>query len=135
MTPRGRVVDPLLQRSLEVRKALGAAAEAHLLAEVIPAPPADAAVAARHADLEGHAVAEAEAAHLRAYGDDHARGLMAEGQGLAGAEVAVGELLEVGDIRAADAGGAQGDLELACGWLVDCSAFLHGRGGGGQQPS
>lgn len=92
------MVYPLLQRALVVRVALCAAPEAHPLAEVIPAPPAYAAPSARHADLEGDAVAGREAAHLGAHGDDDARRLMAQRQGLAGAEVAVGELVEVGDV-------------------------------------
>lgn len=98
MAPSSRVIYPLLQRPLEMREALRAASKAHLLAEIIPTSPAYAAVSTWYADLQGHAVAEGEAAHLRAYGDDHARGLVAEGQGLAGAQVAICELLKVGDI-------------------------------------
>lgn len=98
MAPSSRVVYPLLERPLEVRETLRATPKAHLLAEVIPAFSAYTAVSARHADLQGYAVAEGIAAHLRAYGDDHARGLVTERQGLAGTEVAICELLEVRDI-------------------------------------
>lgn len=61
---------------------------------------------------------------------------MTEGQGLAGAEVAVCELLEIGDIGATDPRRAYGDLKLACGWLVDGPKLLYGRksDGGDQQP-
>lgn len=124
MAPHSRVVDPLLQRPLEVRKALCAAAEAHLLAEVVPPPATDGALPARHADLEGHAVAEREAPHAGADGHHHARGLVAERQGLAGAEVAVGELLEVGHVRAADARRVDGDLEGAVCWWINGPSFL-----------
>lgn len=98
MAPHGRMIYPLLQRALVVWEALCAAPEAHLLAEVISPLATNATLAASHADLQGHAITKGKAAHMRADGDDHTRGLMAERQGLAGAKVAIGELLEVGDI-------------------------------------
>jgi hypothetical protein len=68
VTPLSRVVNPLLQCSLEVRKALGAAPEAHALTEVVAALGASAAATARHADLKGHAVADGKALDLGAEG-------------------------------------------------------------------
>lgn len=124
VTPDRRVVYPLLQRALEVRHALRAAPEPHLLAEVVPAPPADAAPAARDAHLQGHAVPYLEPAHLGADGRHDAGRLVAERQGRAGAEVPVGELLVVGDVRAADARRPHGDLQLADARLLDDPGLL-----------
>lgn len=89
------MVNPLLQRSLEMRHTLRRAPEPHLLAEIIPPSAANTAVPTRHSDLERDAVAEGEIPHVRADGDDDAGGLMAKGEGRAGAEVAVGEFLVV----------------------------------------
>lgn len=50
---------------------------------------------------------------------------MAKGQRLAGAEVAVGEFLEVRNIGATDAGGSYCYLEFTCSWQVDRSVFLY----------
>lgn len=124
MTPHGWVVDLLLQRTLEMGKALCAAPESHLLAQVIPPFSANVALPTRYTDLKGHTITNSEAAHLRADGNDCARGLMTKGQRLACAEVAVGKLLEIGNIGATDASGPYCYLELACRGQVDCSAFL-----------
>lgn len=128
MTPNSRVIYPLLEGALEVRDALGAAPEPHLPAEVVPAPPADGALAARDADLEGHAVAHRERpdGHLRADSHHDARGLVAEGQRRAGAQVPVGELLVVRHVRAADPRRLHGDLQLAGAGLLDGPSFLYG---------
>jgi len=72
VTPRGGMIDPLLEGALEVRHAFGATSESHLLAQVVPAFPADAALPARDADLEGDPVANSEARHLRSDGHDDA---------------------------------------------------------------
>lgn len=105
-------------------EALRAAPEAHLFTEVIPTLPTDAALSTWHAHLEGDTVAEGEAGDLGADGNDDARGLVTEGQGLAGAEVAVGELLEVRDVGATDTRGAQRHLQLTCCRQVDGPLFL-----------
>lgn len=133
VAPLSWVVDPLLQRALEVWEALCAAPEAHFLAEVVPPFPADSALAARDADLEGYAIAEGKAAHVRTDGNDHTRGLMAERQRLARAQVAIGKLLEVGYIGATYARGMYGDLKLPGSWLIDGSSFLYDCACGGQQ--
>lgn len=110
MTPHSRVIYPLLKRPLEMWETLRAAPESHLLAEVIPPLPTDATLPTRHTDLEGHTVTNGEAAHLWADGDYHAGGFMTEGQGLTGAQVAVGKLLEVRHVRATYARGPYGYL-------------------------
>jgi len=124
VAPDGRVVYLLLQSPLEVGNRFGATPESHLLAEIISALPADAALAAGDADLEGNTVAEVKARDLRANGDNDSRGLMAEGQRHAGAEVAVGELFVIGDIGAADTGCFYGYLQLANTRLLDAPSFL-----------
>lgn len=78
VTPRSRMIDLLLQRSLEMWETLCAASEAHLFAEVIPPLATNATLSTRHTDLEGHSVANRKAAHLRADGNDHTRRLVAE---------------------------------------------------------
>lgn len=106
---------------------LGAAPEAHLFAEVVPPLAAEAALAAApgDADLEGHAVAGGKAAaDVGADGDDDPGRLVAEGQRLAGAEIAVGKVPKVRNVGAAEARGAQGDLELAGGGRVEGPVFL-----------
>lgn len=98
MTPRSRVIDPLLQRPLKMREALCATSEAHLLAQIIPPLATNATLATWYANLQGHAVAESKAPHLRADRNNNTRRLVAKGQGLASAEIAIGKLLEVGHI-------------------------------------
>lgn len=136
MTPNRRVVDPLLQRALEVRHALGAAPEPHPLAEVVPALAADAApAAARDAHLEGDAVPHGEPPVppppcalllLGGWADRHhdPRRLVAERQRRARAQVAVGELLVVRHVRAADARRPHGHLQLARPGLLEDPGFL-----------
>lgn len=79
-------------------EALCTTPEAHLLAEIIPPLAANDTLPTWHANLEGHTIAEGKAAHLGADGNNHTRRLVAKGQGLAGAEIAIGKLLEVGYI-------------------------------------
>ena len=50
---------------------------------------------------------------------------MAKGQWHACAQVSVGELLVVRDIRATDAGGFDGNLHLANGRVLNGSSFLY----------
>ena len=98
VTPDGRMVYPVLERALEMREALRTTPEPHFLAEIVAAFPADAALSTRDAHLQRHPITKLEAAHLRADGNDSAGGLMAKGERLAGAEVAIGELLVIGDV-------------------------------------
>jgi hypothetical protein len=49
---------------------------------------------------------------------------VAERERHARAEVAIGELLVVADIRPADAGGVDGNLKLADAGVLNCPAFL-----------
>ncbi len=63
VTPYRRMIYPLLQGSLKVRHALRTTPEPHLLAQVIPAVPADAAVAAGDAYFQRHSVSYLEAGH------------------------------------------------------------------------
>jgi hypothetical protein len=118
------MIYPLLKSALVVRKALGATPEAHLFAEIIPAISARAALEACNANLKGNSVADGEARHVGANSNDLPGRLVAEGQWLAGAEVAVGELLVVRDIGATDAGALDGDLKLADAGFVDIPVLL-----------
>lgn len=70
VTPDGWVVYPFLESALKVRYGFGTASKPHLLAQVIPALPADAALAAWDPNFEGHAVAQPEARNLWPNGDD-----------------------------------------------------------------
>ena len=95
VTPDGRVVDPLLKSTLVVRVTLGAAPEAHLLAEVVSALPADPALTAGNTNLESNSITQLEASHLGSNGNNFTRRLMAQGEWVAGAEIAIGKLLVV----------------------------------------
>ena len=90
--------------------ALGTASKAQLLAEVVPAFTADTTLPTCHSDLKGNPVANLEAAYLRANGDNFAGRLMPERQRVAGAEIPVGELFVVRDVRAADSRPLDGNL-------------------------
>lgn len=72
MAPDRRMIYPLLKSPLEVRNALGATPESHLLAQIIPPFPADATLTARDTNLEGDTVPNSEAANLRPDGHDRA---------------------------------------------------------------
>lgn len=71
VAPDSRVVYPLLEGPLEMRKRLRAAPEPHLLAKVVPAFPAYATLPARDSDFQCYAVTNSESAHLRANGDHY----------------------------------------------------------------
>lgn len=107
-----------------MRNTLCATPEPHLLAEVIPAFPADGTLTTWEADLEGNPVADAETVHLGTKGHHRTRRFMAQGQGGTCTKVAVGELLVVGDVGAADARRLDTDLELAGAGLVNGPDFL-----------
>lgn len=51
MTPNSRVVNPFLKSALEVRYTLSTTPKPHLLAEVVPPLPTDAALATRYSHL------------------------------------------------------------------------------------
>lgn len=87
-----------LQSSLKVRYTLCAASESHLLAQIVPAFPADCALSARNADLEGNSVTNGKARDLRANTDNYTGRFMSKGQWCTGTEVAIGKLLVVADI-------------------------------------
>jgi hypothetical protein len=79
MTPFGRMVNPFLQRALEMRETLCGRAEFHVFADVVAAFGAAVAGIAGHAYFEGYAVAGGEVDYGRADGGDDARGFVAEG--------------------------------------------------------
>jgi hypothetical protein len=79
MTPFSRMVDPLLQGTLEMRETLCGRAEFHVFADVVAAFGAAVAGIAGHAYFEGYAVAGGEVDYGRADGGDDARGFVAEG--------------------------------------------------------
>lgn len=89
------MVDLLLQSSLIVRIALGATPEAKLLAEVVPPFAADATLTTGYTYFKSNPIADFEASYLRSDADNFTGRLMPQRQGMAGAEVAVGKLLEV----------------------------------------
>lgn len=95
VTPYCRVINPVLERALEVGERLRAASESHLLAEVISPLATCGTLPTSDADLQGDAVSNYKATHLRADGDYDPRGLMTEREWLAGAEIAVREFLVV----------------------------------------
>jgi hypothetical protein len=51
VTPRGRMVDSVLERALEMGHRFGAAPESHPLAKIVPSLAADDALPTRDADL------------------------------------------------------------------------------------
>lgn len=73
MAPNCWVIYPLLKGSLEVRNTLGATPKSHPLAQVIPAFPADATLAAGYTNFQSNTVTDSEAADLRPDGHDRPR--------------------------------------------------------------
>jgi hypothetical protein len=65
MAPYGRVVDSLLESSLEMGNALRATPELHLLAEVVTPLSTDGTLAAGNTNFEGNSVTNGEAIDLR----------------------------------------------------------------------
>lgn len=129
MHPLRRVVDPLLQRPLKMRERLGRAAEAHTLADVVPALLAERAVLTGQTDFERDAVADPQMAHLRANTGHDAGRLVAQRHGLAHEDVAVAVVREVVQVGAAEAGRLHGDLDFGGGRGRELSGFLGGVGG------
>ena len=93
--------------------------EAHVLAEVVAAGAALAALAARHARLERHPVADGVARHPRADRHDPAGGLVAEDHRGLDDERADAPVLVVVHVGAADPDGGDLDEDLARPGLRD----------------
>lgn len=124
MAPFGALIDLLLQRSLKVRETLRRAAEPHLFADVIPPRAAELALLARNTDFQRHAIADLEAGDGGADGCDGAGGLVTEGERFAHENVAVGKMIVVMLVGAADASGVDGDLQLAFAGRGKLAGFL-----------
>lgn len=121
------MVYPILECALEVREALCTTPESHLLAEVVATFPADTTLSARDTDFQCNSISKLEASHLGADGDNSAGGLMAKRQRLAGAEVAIREFLVVGDVRAANSRGPDGNLQLANSRVLNAPHLLYAK--------
>lgn len=106
------MVDPLLQRALEMREALARAAEAHLLADVVAALGAAVAFLAGEPDFEGDFVAWLEGCDGGADCCDDAGGFVAEGEGLADEDVAVAEVRVVVEVATAETCARDRNLEF-----------------------
>lgn len=89
VNPSGRVVNPLLQRPLHVRKRLGRAAKLHAFANVVSAALAVVARLAWQANLECDTIAWLEVRDGGPYSDDCAAGFVAQRQRLADEDVAI----------------------------------------------
>lgn len=113
MTPISRVVYSLLKCTLVVRVCLRTASKSQLLAQVIPAVPADTTLSTRNSDLKRDTISNFEAVDLRTNSDHFTRGFVTERKWLACAQVTIGEFLIVRNIRATDAGGFDSNLQLA----------------------
>jgi hypothetical protein len=95
MAPYGRMIDSLLESSLEMRNALRATPELHLLTEVVPPFSTDGTLAAGNANFEGNSVTNGEAIDLRSNTHYNTGRFMSKRQRCTGTEIAVGELLVV----------------------------------------
>ena len=114
----------LLQGALGMGVGLGGAPELHLPADVVAALAAQLARLAGLADLEGHAVARLQRGDGRAHGGDDAGRLVAQRQGLPHEDVAVAEVAEVVQVRAAEAGRLDGHLDMVGAERGQHSFFL-----------
>lgn len=92
------MVDPLLERPLEMRHALRTTPESHLLAEIVPPFSANRALAARNADFKRNSVANSEAIDLRTNAHNYTGGFMAKRQRGTSAKVAIREFFVVTDV-------------------------------------
>lgn len=124
MNPSRRMIDPLLQRPLHVRKGLGRAPELHAPADVVSPAVAKLAALARQADLERDPVARLEVRDARSHGNNGAAGFVAQRQRLAHEDVAIAEVAEVVQVRAAEASGLNSDLDFVCGGSWEAAFFL-----------
>ena len=103
MAPNRRMINSLLQRSLEMRNTLCATSESHLLAKIVASFPANVALATGNPYFQGYSVADGKAIDLRANAHYYTGRFMTKGQRCASTEITVGELLVVAYIRSADA--------------------------------
>ncbi len=108
-------------------KRLGRAAETHLPADVVPALQAQSAFAAGLPNLQGNVVADLERGHAGADSGDGAGGFMAQSDGLSDQDIAVAVVVEVVEVRAAEAGGLHGYLDLVGGERGQLTLLLAGR--------
>jgi hypothetical protein len=107
--------DALAEGALHMRHAHCAAVVAHVQAVVVLALLAIAALAAGPARADGHALAGREAGHGAAHRLDAACDLVAQHHRLLDAHRAEAAVLEVMQVRTADAAGAHAHLQLV--WL------------------
>ena len=105
--------EALAEGDLNVREGHGAAVEAHVEAVVRQAGQAVVASAARPARRDRHPVADGEVLDARAEGDDPAGNLMPEDHRLAEPDRAEAAVVEIMQVRPADAAGLDRDLDLA----------------------
>ena len=98
MAPYGRVIDSLLEGSLEMWNALRATPELHLLAEVVAPLSTNGTLAAGNANFESNSVTNGEAIDLRANAHYNTGRFMSKRQRCTGTEIAVGELFVVAHI-------------------------------------
>ena len=78
VTPDGRVIDPFLESTLVVGDRFRTTPESHLLAKVITTFTTDGALATSHPNFKSYPVTDVKARDLGPYGNDNARGLMAQ---------------------------------------------------------
>lgn len=124
MTPLGWVINPLLQRSLEMRETFCRTPKLHVLADIVASLFAAVAGIARHADFQGNAIADGEVGDGRADSGDDAGGLVAQGQGLADEDVAVAVVGVVVEVAAAEAGAVNCYLDFGCRGGGQVAGFL-----------
>lgn len=98
MAPYGRVIDSLLEGSLEMWNALRATPELHLLAEIVAPLSTYGTLAAGNANFESNSVTNGEAIDLRSNTHYNTGRFMSKRQRCTGTEIAVGELLVVAHI-------------------------------------
>ena len=104
--------DALAERPLHMRRAHRAAVVAHVQAVVLQALLAVAAQPARPARADGHALADGKTLHRRADGLDDTGHFVAQHHRLLDAHGAEAAMLEVVQVRTADAAGAHAHLQL-----------------------
>jgi len=102
MTPLSRVVNPLLQRPLEMWKALRRTPKPQRLADIISPLLTQLALSTWQPDFEGHAIASFEVSDRGADGGDDACGFMAESERFLDNDVAVAVVIEVVKVGTAE---------------------------------
>jgi hypothetical protein len=124
MTPLGRMIDPLLQCTLEMRETLCRRAEFHILADVVAALFTTVTGIAGNADFQSYSVAGGEVGYGRTDSGDDAGGFMTESQGFADENVAVAVVVVVVEVAAAEAGAVDCYLDLVCRGSGEVAGFL-----------